>query len=225
MLLAVARHPANRPFLLFSAAMIGSYVLSFQVYLALPLEVRRLGGDGEFGTAAVAGLFAVSGLLSTILGQTRVTRWCKARSCHRGPRPRPGASSDHGPGVRPAALAATALPVPADGLGRRSCFVPVPGSAVLFGLAMMIIYPFEMETIVPRRPAPGGHLLRALQHPGRHRYHPRQSAVRLGAGPRRLGAGLPSLPWLVMALIGMGCAAAVRALDRSGRLRPHPRRR
>ncbi|MET8824164.1 MFS transporter, partial [Streptomyces rochei] len=69
---------ANRPFLLFSIAMIGSYVLSFQVYLALPLEVRRLGGDGQFGTAAVALLFAVSGL-STILGQTRVTAWCKTR--------------------------------------------------------------------------------------------------------------------------------------------------
>ncbi|GAB2873400.1 hypothetical protein GCM10022245_05380 [Streptomyces mayteni] len=69
---------ANRPFLLFSVAMIGSYVLSFQVYLALPLEVRRLGGEGEGGTAAVALLFAVSGL-NTILGQTRVTAWCKAR--------------------------------------------------------------------------------------------------------------------------------------------------
>ena len=69
---------ANRPFLLFSLAMIGSYVMSFQVYLALPLEVRRVGGEGEFGTAAVAVLFAVSGL-STIVGQTRVTAWCKAR--------------------------------------------------------------------------------------------------------------------------------------------------
>ncbi|XMN05799.1 hypothetical protein ACK8N7_07025 [Streptomyces griseobrunneus] len=28
---------ANRPFLLFAAAMTGSYVLTFQVYLALPL--------------------------------------------------------------------------------------------------------------------------------------------------------------------------------------------
>lgn len=37
---------ANRPFLLFSVAMIGFYVMQFQVYLALPLEVRRLGGDG-----------------------------------------------------------------------------------------------------------------------------------------------------------------------------------
>ena len=96
----LARILANRPFLLFSVAMIGSYVLSFQVYLALPLEVRRLGGDGKFGTAAVALLFAVSGL-STILGQTRVTAWCKARM-------EPGRALawgllDHGPGVRAAA--------------------------------------------------------------------------------------------------------------------------
>ena len=80
--------------------MIGSYVLSFQVYLALPLEVRRLGGEGTFGTAAVAVLFAVSGL-STILFQTKVTAWCKARM-------EPGRALawgllGHGAGVRAAA--------------------------------------------------------------------------------------------------------------------------
>ncbi len=37
--------------------------------LATPLEVRRSGGDGEFGTAAVAVLFAASGL-ARIFGQT-----------------------------------------------------------------------------------------------------------------------------------------------------------
>ena len=36
------------PFVSFAAAMIASYVLSFQIYLALPLEVERLGG-GESG--------------------------------------------------------------------------------------------------------------------------------------------------------------------------------
>ncbi|MYW44176.1 MFS transporter, partial [Streptomyces sp. SID161] len=35
---------ANRPFLLFAAAMSGSYVLAFQVYLALPLHARELFG-------------------------------------------------------------------------------------------------------------------------------------------------------------------------------------
>ncbi len=65
---------ANRVFLLFSLAMTGSYVLNFQVYLGLPIEVRRVTG-GELGVTA---LFAVSGLLS-ILGQVRVTAWVKAR--------------------------------------------------------------------------------------------------------------------------------------------------
>ena len=55
---------ANRSFVLFSIAMIGSYVLSFQIYLVLPLEVRRLSGGGIAGTAGVAALFAVSGLLA-----------------------------------------------------------------------------------------------------------------------------------------------------------------
>lgn len=35
---------ANRPFLLFAAAMSGSYVLAFQVYLALPLRARQTWG-------------------------------------------------------------------------------------------------------------------------------------------------------------------------------------
>lgn len=103
----------NRAFLLFSTAMIGSYVLTFQVYLALPLEVRRLGGEGEFGTAAVALLFAASGL-ATILGQTRVTAWCKERMV-------PGQAlawglMSMGLGFVPL-LAATALPVPGGGSG------------------------------------------------------------------------------------------------------------
>ncbi|WP_199752579.1 hypothetical protein [Actinoplanes sp. ATCC 53533] len=54
--------------------MIGSYVLNFQVYLGLPIEVRRVTG-GETGVAI---LFAVSGLL-TVLGQVRLTGWVTAR--------------------------------------------------------------------------------------------------------------------------------------------------
>jgi MFS family permease len=41
----------NRSFVLFSLAMIGSYVLSFQVFLALPLEARRIAGPGVAGTS------------------------------------------------------------------------------------------------------------------------------------------------------------------------------
>jgi MFS family permease len=49
---------ANRPFLLFSVAMIGSYVLAFQVYLALPLVASD--ALGAQGTAVTSGLFVAS---------------------------------------------------------------------------------------------------------------------------------------------------------------------
>ncbi|NEB06704.1 MFS transporter, partial [Streptomyces sp. SID13726] len=65
----------NRPFWLFSLAMTGSYVLSFQVYLALPLETRRVTGDGPLATAATSALFVVSGLVA-LVGQLRITAWC-----------------------------------------------------------------------------------------------------------------------------------------------------
>ena len=64
----------NRAFLLFSPAMIGSYVLSFQVYLGLPLEVRRVTG-GELGITLV---FAVSAVM-TLAGQARLTAWATRR--------------------------------------------------------------------------------------------------------------------------------------------------
>ena len=51
---------ANRPFLLFSVAMIGSYVLAFQVYLALPMRARELFGEPDRAGDQV--LFAVSAL-------------------------------------------------------------------------------------------------------------------------------------------------------------------
>jgi MFS family permease len=50
----------NRSFVLFAVAMIGSYVLSFQVYLALPLQASALAPNSA--AVVVAGLFVVSGL-------------------------------------------------------------------------------------------------------------------------------------------------------------------
>ncbi len=136
---------ANRPFLLFSTAMVGSYVLAFQIYLALPLEVRRLGGDGTFDTAAVAALFAVSGL-STIAFQTKVTAWCKARMA-------PGAALVWGLITLGTAflplLLATAAPVPRGGPGLwLLAAVPPSLSALLLALGTMIAFPFERDTIV-----------------------------------------------------------------------------
>ncbi|MHB9856794.1 MFS transporter [Streptomyces sp. YIM S03343] len=210
---------ANRPFLLFSLAMIGSYVLSFQVYLALPLEVRRLGGDGESGTAAVAVLFAVSGL-STILGQTRVTAWCKARY-------EPGQALVRGLAVMGLAfvplLLATALPVPKSGIGLwLLAAVPPTLAALLLAVGTMIGYPFEMDTIVRLS---GDRLV--ATHYGLY-----NTICGIGITIGNLGtgaaldaaraAGLPALPWITLSALGLACAAALYGVHRTGRLAAPP---
>ncbi|MET9851089.1 MFS transporter [Streptomyces ossamyceticus] len=206
---------ANRPFLLFSLAMIGSYVLSFQVYLALPLEVRRLGGDGESGTAAVALLFAVSGM-STIIGQTRVTAWCKARY-------EPGQALVRGLAVMGLAfvplLMATAMPVPQSGIGLwLLAAVPPTLAALLLALGTMIAYPFEMDTIVRLS---GDRLV--ATHYGLY-----NTICGIGITIGNLGtgaaldaaraAGMPALPWITLSALGLACAAALYGLHRTGRL-------
>ncbi|WP_407699655.1 MFS transporter [Streptomyces ferrugineus] len=210
---------ANRPFLLFSVAMIGSYVLSFQVYLALPLQVRRLGGDGEFGTAAVAVLFAVSGL-STILGQTRVTAWCKARY-------EPGQALVRGLAAMGLAfvplLAATAVPVPESGAGLwLLAAVPPTLAALLLAVGTMIAYPFEMDTIVRLS---GDRLV--ATHYGLY-----NTICGIGITVGNLGtgaaldaaraAGTPALPWITLIALGLACAAALYGLHRTGRLAAPP---
>lgn len=206
---------ANRPFLLFSAAMIGSYVLTFQVYLALPLEVRRVGGDGEFGTAAVALLFAVSGL-ATILFQTRVTAWCGARM-------EPGHALTLGLAVMGGAflplLAATAIPLPDGGTGRWALAAGPPAlAALLLALGTMIAYPFEMDTIVRLA---GGRLV--ATHYGLYNTI---CGIGITLGNLLTGAaldaarraGVSALPWFALFALGAAGAAALAGLHRSGRL-------
>jgi MFS family permease len=208
----------NQAFLLFSVAMIGSYVLSFQIYLALPLEVRRLGGEGEFGTAAVALLFAASGL-ATIFGQTRVTAWCKQRVA-------PGHALAWGLLSMGLAfvplLVATALPVPDGGVGRwLLAAVPPTMAALLLALGTMIAYPFEMDTIVRLS---GDRLV--ATHYGLYNTI---CGIGITLGNLLTGAaldaaraaGMSALPWLALVVLGVACAASLYGLQRSGRL-THP---
>ncbi|MDT0548422.1 MULTISPECIES: MFS transporter [Streptomyces] len=210
---------ANRPFLLFSVAMIGSYVLSFQVYLALPLEVRRLGGQGAGGTAAVALLFAVSGL-ATILGQTKVTAWCKARMA-------PGRALAWGLLIMGVAfvplLAATAVPEPEGGVGRwLLAAVPPALSALSLALGTMIAYPFEMDTIVRLS---GDRLV--ATHYGLYNTI---CGVGITLGNLLTGAaldaaraaGMSALPWCALLALGLACAAALYGLHHTGRLAAMP---
>jgi hypothetical protein len=65
---------ANRMFVVFAVGMVAYLTLYNQLYLSLPLEVRRLtGNDGATGI-----LFTMSALLS-ILAQVHITAYVKAR--------------------------------------------------------------------------------------------------------------------------------------------------
>jgi MFS family permease len=191
---------ANGPFLLFAACMTGSYVLSFQIYLALPMALR---GEGAIGPGA---LFAVSSLV-TILGQTRVTLWCKRRWT-------PQSAITIGLVVMGVAFLPLTAPVDA--------IVPALVCGLLLALGTMIVYPFEMDTIVALAE---GRLV--ATHYGLYNTI---CGIGITAGNLLTGsamdaahrAGRPALPWLALTALGLSCSAAVHVLARSGRLAPAP---
>ena len=130
--------------------MIGTYVLSYQVYLALPLHARTLAGRGNLGTALVTALYVVSGGV-TIVAQMKVTAWCRARWG-------PAGSLSRGLVVLGAAfahlLAADALLVALPGVGAVAAtavsVVALLATAALLAIGTAVVLPFEMDTIVAR---------------------------------------------------------------------------
>ncbi|OOK83364.1 conserved integral membrane transport domain protein [Mycobacterium kansasii] len=56
--------------------MTGRYLLTFQIYLALPIQASALAPHQQ--SLLVAAMFAVSGLLS-VVGQQHITRWLASR--------------------------------------------------------------------------------------------------------------------------------------------------
>ncbi|ATW52319.1 MFS transporter [Streptomyces peucetius] len=203
----------NRPFLLFAASMTGSYVLSFQIYLALPMTLRDTARDGTTATIGTAMLFAASGL-ATILGQTRLTAWCKQRwTVHR--------SISTGLALMGAAFLPLLAPIPTAGPGRWIGAVAPPVLAgLLLAVATMIVYPFEMDTIVT--------LTQDRFVATHYGLYNTICGIGITAGNLLTGAaldaarrtGLPALPWLCLTTLGLACAAAVHLLHRSGRLTP-----
>ncbi|MDI1458150.1 MFS transporter [Streptomyces sp. NPDC003388] len=199
----------NRPFLLFSAAMIGSYVLAFQVYLALPLAAAR--SLGARGTAVTSGLFVVSAAVA-VVGQLRLTGWAKKRW-------RPGEALVRGLAAMGLAFVPLALS-PRD--APRAVLAALVVAVVLLAAGSAIVYPFEMDTVV----ALAGNRLVAT-HYGFY-----NTVSGLGITLGNLGTGAlwdyaqrqdaTWLPWAALTATGTACAAAVAALARTGRLTaPH----
>lgn len=180
---------ANRPFLLFSLAMAGSYVLGFQVYLGLPLEVRRATG-GELGVTL---LFALSGSMAAF-GQVRLTGWIKKRWT-------PEQAVVRGLWLMGAAFLPLAL---AGGLGS------VLLTTALLTLGTMTVYPFEMATIARL----GGDELAGTYYG----FYNTLSGLGIAAGNLATGAAMDTgRPWWMLAGLGGACGAAVLLLTRSSR--------
>lgn len=207
----------NRRFLAFATAMIGSYVMLFQMYLALPLETRRLAPSESAGTIQIGLLFAVSGLVA-IAGQVRVADWFRQRWSQ-------GRCISVGLGlmgvsflfpVLTAASPSATEPSPGSAL----VFVPLLCSAALLTVGSVVVFPFEMDTVVEL----AGNRLVAT-HYGLY-----STICGVGIAVGNLatgavldaarGAGLPWLPWVGLAFIGAGCALAVHLLAKAGKLTP-----
>ncbi|GAA2736873.1 MFS transporter [Actinocorallia aurantiaca] len=195
----------NRPFLLFAAAMIASYGLSFQIYLGLPLEVRRLTGDQSWTVA----LFSLTALLG-IVGQIRLTAWCKARYT-------PGEAMARGLALMGASFAPLVL---ADRLPGVLQIGALLVCAALLSTGTMMVFPFEMATIATLS---GGRLIGTY-----YGVYNLLSGLGILAANLLTGTALdvarrlqaPGLPWLLLLSLGLASALALSALERRGRLTP-----
>ncbi len=189
---------ANRLFMLFSLAMAGSYVLSFQMYLALPLA---LGSSG-----AVSLLFVVSAVVA-IAGQMRITDWARRRWT--APQAITRGLTLMAAAFLPMALHAAAWPHSATlRLGA------VLACTVMLTVATTLTYPFEMDTVVALS---GGRLV--ATHYGLYNTI---AGVGITLGNLLTGALLDTTPraltWLVLSALGLACALAVERLNRREQL-------
>lgn len=202
----------NRSFLLFAAAMSGSYVLSFQIYLALPLQASLL--TKRYESLLVAAVFVISGLVA-VAGQLRITRWFAARW---GPR--------RSLVIGLIILAASFLPLvvipDSSRLGIMAAITALLLSAAMLAVGAAAVFPFEMDTVMALA---GGRLM------GTH-YGFYNTIVGVGilvgnlatgwamGAARQLGVG--ELLWAGLFLVGVIAAVALYFLDRNNHLQPQP---
>ncbi|MET9452134.1 MFS transporter [Streptomyces cinerochromogenes] len=195
---------ANRPFLLFAAAMSGSYVLSFQVYLALPLYARALFGDH---TGPVTGAVFAASALAALAGQLKLTAW--AQRTLTGPQ---------AVACGLAVMGAAFLPLLPRSPGAPAGAVALTLCAVLLASGGALLYPFEMDTVVRL----SGDRLVATYYGA----YSTASGIAVSLGNLAVGAlfdtGVRWLPWAVLTATGLGCAALVARLHQAGHLRATP---
>ncbi|MFJ4883435.1 MFS transporter [Streptomyces sp. NPDC088731] len=204
----------NRPFVLFSVAMAGSYLLAFQTYLALPLQARTL--LDEDNGAAMGVVFAVSALVA-VAGQLRLTDWARDRLD-------PPKAIALGLAVMGAAFLPL-LPGPHRRVHGLSAVLGLGGlvaCAALLAVGAALLYPFEMDTLVRL----SGERLVGTYYGA----YSTVAGIAVAAGNLAVGglfdladrARVPWLPWTALSVLGLACAAALTGLRRTGHLRLAP---
>ena len=117
--------------------MIGSYVLSFQVYLALPLHAAVLAP--QHASALIAAMFVVSGVVA-VTAQLRITRWFSHRW---------GSSRSLVIGMTVVALSFVPLILlPDNRFGSVAAIGALLACAAVLAIGSAAVFPFEMDTVV-----------------------------------------------------------------------------
>ena len=204
---------SNRPFVLFALAMIGSYVLSFQVYLALPLQAGVLAGEELSATTLVTSVFVVSGGVA-IAGQLRITAWFAARWGS-------GRSLVYGMAALAVAFVPLVVVPTKDVIGSGAAVAALLFTAALLAVGTAAVFPFEMDTVVALA---GGRIV--ATHYG---FYNTIVGIGILAGNLGTGAifglfhsmGLDALIWVALTAVGLGCVTALHLLDRAGSLDPN----
>ncbi|GAA4556968.1 MDR family MFS transporter [Planotetraspora kaengkrachanensis] len=194
---------SNRTFSRFAVTMFAYYALSYQIYLGLPLEVRRLTGS----ESGVPVLYVISALLG-IFAQLPVTAWCERRW-------RPAQAMSVGLALM--GLAFTLL-IPADHLPGLVGLMLVIACVTVLTLGTLLVFPFEMATIARLA---GERLVGTY-----YGLYNLISGIGILIGNLLIGLSLDvtngtsshALPWLFLALAGLASAYGMHALHHSGRL-------
>ncbi len=207
----------NTRFVAFALALAGAYVLSYQMYLVLPLELGRNAPTPLASTVEVGLLFTISGLMS-LAGQLHITDWCRAHWTQ-------GQCLTRGLALMGLAFIPPALAAvlgPTGGVaGNVTLVAALAVCTALLSLGTIISYPFQMDTIVT--------LARGSLVATHYGLYNTICGIGITLGNLAAGsaldlahaAGLAVVPWLALGALGGLCTVAIRHLDRAGRLQPH----
>jgi MFS family permease len=212
---------ANRAFVIFAVGMVAYLTLYSQLYLSLPLEVRRLTGD-DAGTGI---LFTIGALLS-IMTQVHITAYLKAHC-----RPLQAIAVGltlMGGAFLPLLATRPFLPIHIlpGAFGETTTlyavlmgainFSPAFVSAMLLSVGTMVVSPFALSLI----PVLGGNRLLGTYFGFYYLVQGSGTVV----GNLAVGAafdagktlGFQSFPWLLLVGFALASAASIISLDRKG---------